>query len=360
MPVLSPQGDKLAFVAHSADSRVLWVRSLNDDTAQPLEGTQGAMHPFWSPDGRNIGFFAGNKLMKIPATGGPIVALADAANPRGGTWGANDIIVFEGDYTSGLVKVSAQGGKAEPATVIDKTKHTTHRWPWFLPDGKHFIFLATNHAGGDSRQNRNLLWFNRQPGHSLCDRGRISRAIRFRLSALSLKCCPGRATLRSTKWQIVGTGDFAGDQSARRCRSLAQYLFRLGERRHGVSGRQRCFGQEPHGLDRSYRPTLGEFDPDENTVIDPRLSPDNKRAAFSTSSGIWTFDLERKTKTRITFDQNLNGQASWSPDGKTIMFLAFLAKGGGNGEIRSKPADGSGSEKTVVTEQILPLSGVVA
>ena len=96
MPVLSPQGDKLAFVAHSEGNKLLFVRSSKRYIAQPLDGTQNAMHPFWSPDGRYVGFFSGNKLMKIPATGGPAVSLADAPNPRGGTWGTNDMIVFEG------------------------------------------------------------------------------------------------------------------------------------------------------------------------------------------------------------------------------------------------------------------------
>ena len=153
MPVLSPQGDKLAFVAHSGDSKLLWVRSLNSDFAKQLDGTSGAAHPFWSPDGRYLGFFAGGKLMKVPADGGPVVTLANAPNPRGGAWGAAGVIVFTADYTSGLMKVNAQGGTAEPATVLDRTKHSTHRWPWFLPDGKHFLFLAANHTGGDPQQN---------------------------------------------------------------------------------------------------------------------------------------------------------------------------------------------------------------
>jgi len=159
--VLSPQGDKLAFVAHSGESKLLWVRSLNGDIAKQLDGTLGAAHwaahwaahPFWSPDGRYIGFFAGGKLMKIPADGGPVVTLADAPNPRGGTWAVSDVILFAANYTGGLMKVNAQSGTAEPATTLDRTKHSTHRWPWFLPDGKHFLFLATSHTGGDPKQN---------------------------------------------------------------------------------------------------------------------------------------------------------------------------------------------------------------
>ena len=83
-------------------------------------------------------------------------------------------------------------------------------------------------------------------------------------------------------------------------------------------------------------------------IIDARLSPDNKRVAFASGTGIWTLDLERKTKTRITFDQQIVQEPTWSPDGKTIMFSARVATGGGNVEIRSKAADGSGAEKTLI------------
>ena len=107
--------------------------------------------------------------------------------------------------------------------------------------------------------------------------------------------------------------------------------------------------------------TLADFDPDENTIVDARLSPDNKRVAFACASGIYTLDLERKTKTRVTFDQVLNQQPTWSPDGKALMFIAPIAQGGGNVEIRSKAADGSGIERTVIARaKQLPLSRVVA
>jgi WD40 repeat protein len=103
-------------------------------------------------------------------------------------------------------------------------------------------------------------------------------------------------------------------------------------------------------FDRSGK-ALADFDPGENTIIDVRLSPDNKRVAFASGTGIWALDLERKTKTRITFDQQIVQEPTWSPDGKTIIFSARMAKGGGNVEIRSKAADGSGAEKALIAEQ---------
>jgi Tol biopolymer transport system component len=348
MPVLSPQGDKLAFVAHSGESKLLFVRSLNSDSAQPLDGTEGAMHPFWSPDGRYIGFFASNKLMKISAAGGPVVTLADALNPRGGTWGANDVIVFEGDYISGLMKVNAQGGPAGQATVLDKTKHTTHRWPWFLPDGKHFIFLATNHTGGDPKQNG--IYFGSVD----------SKDIHFVTEADSAAQYASGYLLYRTNAALVAqpfdpqSGTLSGSATAlvnnlRDDIGVWRSIFSVSQNGLMVYQIGSAASAKSHmaWIDRSGK-TLADFDPDENTIIDVRLSPDNKRVAFAGSTGIWTFDMERKTKTRITFDQQMNGQPSWSPDGKTLMFITAVAKGGGNVEIRSKAADGSGNEKTLI------------
>ena len=96
---------------------------------------------------------------------------------------------------------------------------------------------------------------------------------------------------------------------------------------------------------------LADYDPAANTIIDVRLSPDNRQVAYASSTGIWTLDVQRKTKTRITFDQRLVHEPAWSPDGKTLMFSAQVTTGGNTVEIRSKAADGSGAEKTLVAEQ---------
>jgi eukaryotic-like serine/threonine-protein kinase len=351
MPVLSPQGDKLAFVAHSADSKILWVRLLNNDTAQPLEGTQNAMHPFWSADGRNIGFFAGGKLMKIPATGGAVVTLADAPNPRGGTWGANDVIVYEGDYLGGLMKVSAQGGNAEMVTEIDKTKFTTHRWPWFLPGGKHFIFLATNHTGGDAKQNG--IYFGSIDSPEIHFVTESDSAAQYASGYLLYRANGALVAQPFDPQKGIASGPAISlVNNLRDDIGVWRSIFSVSQNGVLIYQMGNAASAKSHitWIDRSGK-VLADFDPDENTLIDPRLSPDNKRAVFSSSSGIWTYDLERKTKTRVTFDQHMNGQPTWSPDGKTLMFMAFLAKGGGNGEIRSKASDGSGSEKTLIAEQ---------
>jgi eukaryotic-like serine/threonine-protein kinase len=360
MPVLSPQGDKIAFVAHSGETKLLWVRSLSSDSAQLLDGTEGASHPFWSPDGHFLGFFAGGKLMKIAATGGPVVAVADALNSRGGSWSTDDVIVFAPDFQGALVKVRAQGGATAPATVIDKTKHSTHRWPWFLPDGKHFIFLATSHTGGDPNQNG--IYFGS------VDSTETHLVITADSAA---QYASGYLLYRANSALVAQTFDPKNGNLSGSPIPLVNSL------RDDVGVWRSIFAVSQNGLmvyqiggadslksrlvlfDRSGK-ALADYDPHEATITDTRallgvrdvrLSPDNRRVAFATGTGIWTLDLERKTKTRITFDPQVVQEPTWSPDGKMLMFSALVAKGGGNVEVRSKAADGSGAEKTLIAEQ---------
>ncbi|MGO9843188.1 MAG: protein kinase domain-containing protein [Candidatus Acidiferrales bacterium] len=360
MPVLSPQGDKLAFVAHSGEAKLLWVRSLSSDSAQQLDGTAGASHPFWSPDGRYIGFFAGGKLMKIPSAGGPVTALADAPNPRGGTWGASDVILFAPDIQHALVKVSAQGGTTVPATVLDKTLHSTHRWPWFLPDGKHFIFLATSHVGGDVKKNG--IYFGSIDTTDTREILATDSAAQYASGYLLYRANsalvaqpfdPKNGGLTESPLPLVNNlrDDVGVWRSIFAVSQNGVMVYQLG---NPDSARSRLVW-----FDRSGKP-LADFDPQEATITDsrallgvrdPRLSPDNKRVAYATGTGIWTLDLDRKTKTRITFDQQVVQEPSWSPDGKALIFSALVASGGGNVEIRSKAADGSGAEKPLITEQ---------
>jgi len=351
MPVLSPQGDKIAFVAHSANAQSLWVRSLESDTVQQLEGTQGAIHPFWSPDGRYVGFFAYGKLNKIAVSGGPVSVIADAPNPRGGTWNGDDVIVFSPDFRDALLKVSSQGGTVAPATVLDKEKHTTHRWPWFLPDGKHFIFLATSHTAGnpeydgiyfgsvDNTQSHMVVASDSgaqyASGHLLYHANRALVAQPFDLTAGKLSGSPvpliSNVRYDSGVWRSI----FAVSQNG-----LMVYQ----------TGSAAAAGTRLVWFDRSGK-QIGDAGPRENGLFDVTLSPDGKRVAFvagNPATDIWVLDLERKTKTRITFEETVQYPA-WSPDGKTLAFAVTPGQGGGLVEIRSRAADGSGTEKTLVS-----------
>ena len=146
---LSPDGLRLAYVALNANGKGgLWVRPLDSLQAQPLAGTDDASYPFWSPDSRTIGFFAGGKLKRIEASGGPPLTLCDAPLPRGGSWSQAEEILFAPNLNAPLFRVPASGGTATPVTSLDAAKgEVTHRWPQFLPDGRHFLYLAGSPYG---------------------------------------------------------------------------------------------------------------------------------------------------------------------------------------------------------------------
>ena len=129
------------------------MQSLDSGTARKLDDTEKASDPFWSHDGMFIGFFADGKLKKIPSAGGAATVLADAPNPRGGSWSRDNLILYAPDYRGPLWRINAAGGTPQRTTQVDSSKHTTHRWPWFLPDGKHFLYYATNHIGGRTELN---------------------------------------------------------------------------------------------------------------------------------------------------------------------------------------------------------------
>src|SRR5205823_939515 len=138
-PAVSPDGRQVVFAATADDGKSqLWLRPLDSLAARPLAGTENATYPFWSPDNKSIGFFAAGKLKKMDVAGGPATTLADASLSRGGTWSHDGVIVFAPTPYSGLQWVPASGGVVRPATRFE-TGAPAQRFPWFLPDGRHFL-----------------------------------------------------------------------------------------------------------------------------------------------------------------------------------------------------------------------------
>jgi eukaryotic-like serine/threonine-protein kinase len=140
---LSPNGSHLAFVAEATDgSRSLWIRSMTMTTATSFAGTEGASFPFWSPDERRIGFFADRKLKTIDIASGAVSVVADARRASGGAWGTSGGIIFAPDVNGPLYQVAETGGKPYPITrVLNVDGLQGHRWPVFLPDGRHFLYV---------------------------------------------------------------------------------------------------------------------------------------------------------------------------------------------------------------------------
>ena len=144
--VISPDGRRLAFTAKDASGKILiWVRPLDTLVPQALQGTDDAAFPFWSPDSRSIAFFAQGKLKRIDVVGGPPQTLCDAANGRGGTWNRDGVILFAPNTNGPLYRVKSAGG--EPVAVTKLTQQNGHRFPSFLPDGRHFLYFAPGANG---------------------------------------------------------------------------------------------------------------------------------------------------------------------------------------------------------------------
>jgi serine/threonine protein kinase/Tol biopolymer transport system component len=143
-PTISPDGRRAAFVempqGNPAGFR-LWVRDLGTEESHPFEGTAGALFPFWSPDSRSLGFFAQGALKRIDLDSGSVQRLGDAPAGRGGAWAPDGTILFAPDISKPVMRISAEGGPATPATRLDPKRDRGHRMPFFLDDGKHFVFL---------------------------------------------------------------------------------------------------------------------------------------------------------------------------------------------------------------------------
>jgi Tol biopolymer transport system component/predicted Ser/Thr protein kinase len=353
---LSPDGAKLAFVANGTGNRPqLWVRPLDSLTGQPLAGTEGAGFPFWSPDSRQIGFFAGGQMKKIDAAGGAMQVISDAPNGRGGTWGPDGTILFAPGTNDPIHRVPASGGSSSPLTALDTGKNeNTHRWPWFLPDGRHFLFLvrAGGTAGKKPEEGGNGIYLSSldSPGSKQllvrADRRGMyaSGAVLFlrgaNLMAQKVDLKQGKASGEPipVAEQISVDDRWTGAFSVSDDGKLA---FQAG----GSSGYALTW------YDRTGKPggvvANGLF-----SVT--RLSPDGKRVAASIvdpivgTVDIWLYDLVRNVKTRFTFDPADDDDPVWSPDGSTIVFDSGR-KGPSN--LYQKPANGAHPEEPLYEDK---------
>ncbi|HEU5240232.1 MAG TPA: protein kinase, partial [Pyrinomonadaceae bacterium] len=343
---ISPDGRRIVFSALSKEGkRQLWVRSFDSTDAQLLPGTEDGAQAFWSPDSRFIGFFAGSKLKKIDISGGPAITLADAVVNHGGAWGRGDVILF-GPMTGGpLFTISSNGGQPTQVTKIDATRNETiHAWPNFLPDGRHFIYLARSAnreksaiyvASVDSNETKLLINADSSPayaapGYVLFVRNRTLMA----------------QPLDPDKLQPAGDAFPIAEQVGF---NTANALGFFSVSDNGVLVyRTRVFADvQVTSFDRSGKQiaqlaTAGPTGQISGVVI----SPDDKRLAItridnqSASSDIWLLDHDHET--RFTFDPANDQSPVWSPDGRQI---AFNSSRSGVFDLYVKSASGAGNDE---------------
>jgi Tol biopolymer transport system component len=345
-PAVSPDGQRIAFAAHARDGRTqLWIRSLESVSAQQLAGTDGASFPFWSPDGKSIGFFAKGKLNRIDANGGAVFALADVSNPLGGSWSSLGMIVFAPKTTEVLRKVSAAGGAVSDAGKLIRGE-LSQRWPWFLPDGKHFLFetgltsvnrRAIRLGSLDSTESTKLLDADSDAiysaGYLLFLRGDTLMAQAFDPSNLRLS---GEALLvveHVQSGQPSSLGAFSASVSGLLAYAAGSAEVELGwfDRKGNRTG---SLG-EPAQFNRLH------------------FSPDRKNLAVSVRSGsnmnIWLYDVARGLPTPFTLDPASELEAVWSPDGRTIV---FDSNRNGHFGLYRKSANGSRAEEPLYSDNL--------
>ena len=351
-PVLSPDGKMLAFTATKQDgSTAIWVRPLDSLEAQPLQGSESAVFPFWSPDSRALGFFADGKLKTIDLNGNSPQVIADAPFGRGGSWGPDGVILFSPGTLSPLLRVNATGGTPVQVTKIDTSQHSSHRWPFFLADGKHFLYLAINHE--PSKWNNDMVYFasldgkeNKPLFHSLSNAVYAGGYLLFARSnkLVAQPFDPGNGAL-SGEAVAIATGVLSDlttwhmDVSA-----FNDKLLVMGS---GGAANWQLLWMDRDGKQIT---TIAENLPN---LQRSTLSPQGDRVALEIDDGqadIWVLDLARGVRTRLTFGPIANQSPVWSPDGK---WIAYVADSGGHAALSRKPADGSGPEEQLYAEDQL-------
>jgi eukaryotic-like serine/threonine-protein kinase len=343
---VSPDGKRVVFAAMISRTTQLWTRSLDAIAAQPLAGTTDPHDPVWSPDGQSIAFFADGKLKKVAASGGPVQTICDAPDGRGATWGDSGIIVFAPNILGALSKVAATGGKPTAVTSLDAGRQEdSHRHPFLLPDGRHFLFVARSAKRANSR----------------VDIGSLDSAERIHVLNIESKAVytpPGYVLFlgEGTEGSLM-----ALPFDARRLRASgepipvdAQMPFDVSTFSASNTGVLAFTSVPAHRLmwfDRSGKPLPIASSADRISNI--ALSADGTRVAarrfFQGNYDIWVIDLARGTTSRMTTDRAPDGAPVWSPDGERI---AFSSERGQAGNIYVTGASGSGGEEPVVSSDL--------
>lgn len=339
---LSPDGTVLAYVSKGQ----LYTRSLDSLDAKLIAGTEGAVAPFFSPDGRWIGFFAQGKLKKVSVTGGAAQPLADAPFGVGGSWAPDDTIYFSPFSISGVLRVSASGGMAQPVTTLDRTKgEVSHRWPQILPGGKAVLFTVWTGPGWDEKHlelqiletgERRVLIPGASTGrfvpsgHLVYSRAGTLMAVAFNVSRLEVSSSPPVPLTEQVSELGEGAAYAVSDSG------VISY----------VPASPQPYERRLVWVDRtgSIAPTAAPL----RNYYHSAISPDGRRAAvsiFGATWGIWLYDFSRSTLTLLT-SEGSSQFAQWTPDGKRVVYRGTRA---GFRNLFWKNADGSGDEERLTT-----------
>jgi serine/threonine protein kinase/Tol biopolymer transport system component len=330
-PALSPDGKQLVFTGrHKTGAVMLWLRRMDLQTSKALPGTEGAGHPFWSPDSRSIAFFADGKMKRIEADGTSLKTICDAGlSPRGGAWNPDGVIIFTPGISDVLYRVSAQGGARVSITQLTPSLgEESYRWPQFLPDGNHYLFFLRStdksrtgiYVGSlDSKEHRMVLNTGyaatyAAPGYLLYMRDQTLVVQRFDAD---------NATLMGEPMSLPDSvGFMAGNSEAMFSASQTGVLVYYPAPSTGAGWELLWYDLAGHKIS-----SVGH-----DFFLQPAVSPDGSKIAVGIYDGqwwtpdIWILDLSRGTKIRFTFGPGIKTAPVWQPDGQAIVYSS-LQKG---------------------------------
>jgi eukaryotic-like serine/threonine-protein kinase len=360
---ISPDGRNIVFVAGAQSAFQIWLRPLASAEARPIQGTEGGAFPFWSPDSQFVAFFAGGKLKKVAVAGGPPLELTDASSGRGGSWSRHNVIVFNRALGSGLFRVSAGGGVSTAVTALADGE-TEHRWPHFLPDGRHFFYTAVTGACcpptkpgtikiGSLDQNEPVVLLLEADSSATYASNRVLFA-RYQTQTLMAQAFdPDRRQLAGDAVPVTARVSMEGSRYV--SASVSENGTLVFASADSLNPPQLTW------FDRAGKPlgTLGDGGLDDNLS----LSTDERQVALALRSrsaenlDIWTIDVARKMRNIVTSDAEAEGWPVWSPKGTSIVFgIAARGLGGLPGKARliQTPVNGTGAKETLLEAEGTP------
>jgi Tol biopolymer transport system component len=345
-PRISPDGRVLAFLADDTLGVArIWIRPMNALAATPLAGVENPGRHFWSPDSRSLAFVVGNQMKRISVHGGPTQLVAELLGGYDGSWG-DGVILFDGSLGDSIRQAPADGGEVSPATRIDRARgEVFHAWPYFLPDGKRFLFLAGRSGGRDDF----VLKLGRLGSLESTEIGPVGGRVEYARSGQLLYVQGGTLIARPFD---AGRGRFTGGAAP-----VAENVSGRGEEAHfsvSNSGTMAFLTGSWAGmsalrwLDRSGQP-VGEAAPPA-AYRDPVLSIDGMRVAYGIvdraieNQDIWVRDLRSGIATRVTHEPKPEVWPVWSPDGTR---LAYAANQSGTFVMLARAVSGTGAVDTL-------------
>jgi eukaryotic-like serine/threonine-protein kinase len=344
---LSPDGSTVAFTAAIANQpQMIWLRGLAADSSHALPGTENGDQPFWSPDGKSIGFFTGDKLKRIDVATGNVSTIADAPAARGGSWGSQNTIVFAPTNTVGLSMVSAGGG---PLTEVTPTQAgVTDRLAWFMPDGVNALFIRSKSEAMSANE---IMVVNTRT-KAVQDIGPTSSNVQYvepgyllYVKEATLMAQPFNArTLRVTGAAFPLVHEVTSNSFRRSAQFAAAnngtllYIRDAGYPMRQLAWYSLATGDELQKIGEPAR------------YISYALSPDDKRAVTwlvkgtstqaSADSELWVQDLDRNTTSRLTFGNGSFQYPVWTADSASIIYVQLMP--GAQSRILRKSANGEG------------------